>query len=467
MGLLDEVGKKRKVVESENEENKQESDVAVEEIKDNNTTAQEQDEPVEQSTPIEDSETDESVDNNNGPKHSFLTTDKETTAKGRTGRYSSGDGGLEAGIPLWYSILIGVVSIIIAIDDEWIWIPGTIYGIMFWAYKRVKAAAYELVSIQPSILLSGASAAGVATVASPSIAVTMKPFLGAYGKGFRTLAFNMFLTPSGIVSPLTWALRFGWFTKLVNGKIDDTTASENTFKNRFICMATIGAFSETFARTTTAPFAKFIDLQRKSPGMSPSKVFRLMLKKDGLFGPWLGMAPLRVEVPHMAILLSTWGMSREAVSPYLPVVKEDDVSKRILTRLPADLATGAFAATVAYSITHSFRMSAEQNRKLTYEHFLKHNKESVCPFVFRHGSVSLQQCLALRVPHTALLFGLYGGFLSFFAPQYKESGVAGWGEREVSRFTQYGGQLEDTTMKELSFWQFFGGRMSSSRRYGE
>eukprot|EP01060_Flectonema_neradi_P003311 TRINITY_DN12127_c0_g1_i3.p1 TRINITY_DN12127_c0_g1~~TRINITY_DN12127_c0_g1_i3.p1 ORF type:complete len:378 (+),score=68.20 TRINITY_DN12127_c0_g1_i3:82-1215(+) len=350
MGLIDEIGKNRE--NGEKEEIAEESATSVE-TEEAPTTSPEVSEEA-----IEDVSNEQVSEQVVAPKHSFLSEIVEDKSSKRE---------TAAEVPLWYSVFLGIIGVIIAIDDEWIWIPGTIYGVCFWVYKRVKAMAYEVVSLPPAIMLSGLGSASIATVTSPTLAATLKPLLGSYGKGFRTLAKDMFLTPSGLVSPLTWALRFGWFTKLLHNKIDDTTPAENTFKHRLICMGTIAAFSETFARLATAPFAKLVDLKRKSPGASSAHVVRSMFKKDGLFGPWIGMAPLRVEVPHMAILLSTWGMSREYVSRHLPKVSDDDIGRKVLTRLPVDFACGAFAATVAYSITHSFRMSAEENRKHIYE----------------------------------------------------------------------------------------------------
>eukprot|EP01059_Diplonema_ambulator_P019332 TRINITY_DN3245_c0_g1_i1.p1 TRINITY_DN3245_c0_g1~~TRINITY_DN3245_c0_g1_i1.p1 ORF type:complete len:498 (+),score=111.60 TRINITY_DN3245_c0_g1_i1:227-1720(+) len=369
----------------------------------------------------------------------------------------------EAEVGIIPAIAAGVIAFIIAIDDEWIWIPGGIYGILYYCYKRVKSFAIEVCNCPPEALIAGTAGGAVATMTSPTVAHVMKSVLGDRAKGLRTTANAMFLSPGGVVSPITWGLRMSFFTYFLRSYIEDTHSIEDSYFHRWYSCAVGGAFAEVGARTVAAPAAKLVDQSRKNPGKSVGDVAKMILKGKGLMGFWQGMAPLRVEVPHMSLLLSSYAMLRGQAACFMPKHERETVSD-MLVHVPTDMVCGGLAATIAHSATHAWRCAHEASRG-NDSHFSANHSLSSCPLIARHSSVPLLQALALRVPHAAVIFGTYGFILSATTDKFPHNGTTGWGEHDVQRSTQYGGGLRNTKEEENSFWAFFGIRFAQQQNY--
>ncbi|KAJ9454555.1 hypothetical protein DIPPA_08546 [Diplonema papillatum] len=366
-----------------------------------------------------------------------------------------------ADLPVWKVIFGSVIATIIAIDDEWIWIPGTIYAVFYYAYKQARNAAAEVASIPPVSIASGIAAGGVAMGVTPLV-VPLLP-LGISSE----LARKMYFAPVSLMSPLTWGLRLGVFTHLVGRAIKDTHVKEDGAYWRLSHLFFYGGCAEVFARVSSAPFCKVADLVAKHPEQTAAKAVKDYVKIKGVLSLWEGMAPLRVEVPHMALLLGSWGFAREKVTSSFCEPWQEDAdlatrTQRALHRFPIDFALGGLCTAFANTVTHSWRNYYEEHR-IAQKGFTETYGVAACPLVTRHLNINLKTAITLRAPHTALFFGLYGACMNVFAPSYKEVGVSGWGEHDVQRFSDYGGAVFDEKLHDDSFWAFFGARLAQKR----
>eukprot|EP01063_Lacrimia_lanifica_P012972 TRINITY_DN19656_c3_g1_i1.p1 TRINITY_DN19656_c3_g1~~TRINITY_DN19656_c3_g1_i1.p1 ORF type:complete len:513 (+),score=185.05 TRINITY_DN19656_c3_g1_i1:49-1539(+) len=393
---------------------------------------------------------------------------EETRARGRRNKYVSVDASgkeINPEIGLWPALAGALATLVIIIDDEWIWIPGLIYGVSFWAYKQVRNFVYDVCTIDPRIVGCAAASSGLSTLASPVVTAGTEKVLGTAAKGMTTLSRSMFLSPGGVISPLTWGLRMAGFTRMTEAYIKDTDQYEATLWNKACSLFVAGSLAELGSRMVTAPLVKVVDQVRKQPGKSPMSVAAQMVREKGTMALWEGMAPLRVEMPHVGVMLTTWALTREKLAGmYKTQWEEADPFSRAVSRLPADIAAGAIATTAAYTATHGIRLAYEEQREQDVL-FGKAGKKQACPLVVNHAKVPLKECLALRVPHTTFIFAAYGFAMSFAAPDHKELGVVGWGDRCEVRETEYGGMIRNDRRHDDSFWSFFGVRWGEVQRY--
>eukprot|EP01061_Rhynchopus_euleeides_P043052 TRINITY_DN7513_c0_g3_i1.p1 TRINITY_DN7513_c0_g3~~TRINITY_DN7513_c0_g3_i1.p1 ORF type:complete len:471 (+),score=121.48 TRINITY_DN7513_c0_g3_i1:106-1518(+) len=367
----------------------------------------------------------------------------------------------EPEITVKQAVIATLLAIIVIIDDEWIWIPGGMYAVAYWFYKRVERFTLETMKVSPIHMGCGLISSSAGMFLTPALATATAPLIG---HSMTALARSMMFSPGGMVSPVMWSMRFGIFTKLLQDQIVYTHRDEATMKYRASSIATAAAVSEFSARMLTAPVAKIIDQCRKDPMHSAARVVRDMVKRNGYLSFWEGMAPLRIEVPHMTVMIGTWSALRTTMIDYIPRWEEQSPASRAMTRLPLDMLAGAAGCSLSYFLTHKWRLNYEEGRA-SEAFFTKTGKKQRCPLVTNHSNVPLKECLALRAPQAAFIFGTYGALMSFAEPDLPELGLRGWGENEVETETAYGGRQKHDARPRDSFWEFIGARMSRVPNY--
>ena len=384
--------------------------------------------------------------------------------KGRKNKLVSEESEVE--VTFWQALVAALVTIVIIIDDEWIWIPGAMYGCLFWVYKRVERVALQIADISPRHVGAGAVASALSTVAAPALAVAASPVVG---HGLTSVARSMMLSPGGVLAPATWGLRMGIFTKAMRVYIDETHESDTSLWQRTWMTMKAAGIAEAGARLTTAPFVKLVDQSRKSPGTPAWTVARELMVSKGTFALWEGMAPLRIEVPHMILMLTTWATLRTAATNYLPKwdTPGQSTTTRMLERLPIDAVSGAVASAVAYTATQKWRLAADAASREAAT-FTRGSAQVVCSHVVNHSAISLTETLALRTPQAAVTFALYGAAMNYVDSDLAEVGLAGWGDAgDLGLETQYGGTSRRHAKYQDSFWEFFGARLSKAPDYSK
>ena len=359
------------------------------------------------------------------------------------------------------TLLIGsIVAAIVVIDDEWIWIPGVLYGVAYYYYKRFLHLIEEMQKVSPVHMLCG-SAAGISGTFGMSLLMTaVSPVVGS---SLAELSRSAAFSPGGVTSNFMWGLRLGVFTKLFRDGVEHTPSDEITATTKASHAAYAAGVAEAAARVVFAPVTKVIDQHRKTPEASLGKVIGEMRKK-GLISFWEGMAPIRIEVPHMALMIGTWATLRGQINQYLPKWDESTVTTRIASRLPVDMFCGAVGAGVAYTATHQWRINYEEKRASEVI-FSQSSKKAVCPLVVNHSKIPLKECLTFRTPQAALVFGTYGLAMSLAEPTLEDAGLVGWGDFDQDLETEYGGRPKHLAQDRHSFWEFFGVKGSKVPKY--
>eukprot|EP00754_Rhynchopus_humris_P049745 Rhum_TRINITY_DN8560_c0_g1::Rhum_TRINITY_DN8560_c0_g1_i1::g.28701::m.28701 len=384
--------------------------------------------------------------------------------KGRKNKLVSPESEVE--VTLWQAFVGALVTLIIIIDDEWIWIPGAIYGCLFWVYKRAEKLALHVADISPRHIGAAAVASALSTVAAPALAVAVSPMVG---HGLTSVARSMMTSPGGLLAPATWGLRMGIFTKALRVYIEETHEADTSLWQRTWMTMKAAGMAESTARLTTAPFVKMVDQCRKSPGTPAWTVARELMRSKGVFALWEGMAPLRIEVPHMMLMLSTWATLRTAATSYLPKwdTPGQSTTTRMLERLPIDAASGAVASVVSYTATQKWRLSVDAAaREVTS--LTRGSSQVACAQVVNHSAIPLVETLALRTPQAAVTFALYGAAMNYVDSDLAEVGLTGWGDAgDLGLETQYGGTSRKHSKYQDSFWEFFGARMSRAPDYSK
>eukprot|EP01062_Namystynia_karyoxenos_P062314 TRINITY_DN55204_c0_g1_i1.p1 TRINITY_DN55204_c0_g1~~TRINITY_DN55204_c0_g1_i1.p1 ORF type:complete len:454 (+),score=84.97 TRINITY_DN55204_c0_g1_i1:86-1363(+) len=355
----------------------------------------------------------------------------------------------------WKVALATLATILVCVDDEWLWIPGVAYGLALYLWKQTKRAARSIATVPPACVATGAGAALVAraglSVAPLSAVAT--PAAGAEAAAALVAARDAMLhSPGGLVAPLSWGLRLGIFTAVQRRWMLRTEPEEAGFLNRASLACAAGAWAELWARFLTAPFTRIAEEVRAIEGSAASAARRLYTSR-GLLPFWEGMPPVTVEVPHMALLLGCYATARDTAWRTFSLEWDPNEQwwHRALPRAPIDALCGGLAAAVAHGATHNLRQTVDDRRASGF-----HKAVGGTTYVSRpSASVPLRAGLAVRTLHGAIFFPAYGAILSAVDPARKENGFRGWGEIPPA-VNRYGAPLHGVNEEDDSFWGFFG-----------
>eukprot|EP01062_Namystynia_karyoxenos_P033343 TRINITY_DN24542_c0_g1_i1.p1 TRINITY_DN24542_c0_g1~~TRINITY_DN24542_c0_g1_i1.p1 ORF type:complete len:550 (+),score=103.93 TRINITY_DN24542_c0_g1_i1:72-1652(+) len=321
-------------------------------------------------------------------------------------------------------IIAAVVAAIIAIDDSWIWAPALVGAVIMKVWDLMMRAKDSCMSL-PAVQVAGASTSAFVGRYALLGASRFVPLMCSEAARAITRSAG------GVVAPLTWGLRLGVHTAVIRRwMILHGDEDPPGILSRWWMYATAGAWSELCARVAVAPLAKVIH-DHQSGGLSYSQALRHTMGRRGIIGMYDGMAPLRVEVPHMAILLSTFVTLREVAVKRLGLTWDENApwADRALPRIPIDACCGGIAAALANTATLQFRNNVEQSRVDEMAFSQSARAQAKLGIVRRHASLTLSQVLGVRVPYTAMIFAGAGAFQALFEPGRNECGYGcGWGE---------------------------------------
>lgn len=379
------------------------------------------------------------------------------------------------------TIIFGIIVTLGIIEDEFIWIPFLMYASYVKMLSYVVAWKNSVLIMSPCQLVSN-------TVSAVATRYGMLA-LASHAPGvFHADAVRGILRSPGAVlaAPVTWPLRLSFHTTIIRRwMIQHGDDDPPGLMRRFTIYSAAGGASELLARVATAPIVKALSVQRKmaADGASGGGItsalryihngalqdatgkYRLTRSSSGLLGFWTGTAPLRVEVPHMALLLGAFTTLREEAvkrvcAPWDPA---RPWAEQAPPRAPIDFCCGAAAAAVASAVTLPYRLSVDEDRAGSMAFSKTARKHERMQTVQRHGALELRHVLKVRAPQTGVIFAASGLLHALMEPGRRELGYGcGWGEYDVDKNAQGQSKIflqHRKQAKEYNVGHMFGGML--------